>query len=54
MNDPANLEIMKAGRKAAYQFTLRDKIAGAMADLRLRFHPRRVLVAGPLCRRIWP
>ena len=30
-----------------YTFTLRDKIAGALEGLRLRFFPRRVLVAGP-------
>lgn len=30
-----------------YRFTLRDKIAGALQGLRMRFFPRRVLVAGP-------
>jgi len=47
MSDPASLEVLKAGRAAAYQFTLRDKIAGALGALRLRFFPRRILVAGP-------
>jgi hypothetical protein len=47
MSYSASLEILKAGRAAAYQFTLRDKIAGALDDLRFRFFPRRVLVAGP-------
>jgi len=47
MSDPASLEILKAGRVAAYQFTLRDKITGALEALRIRFFPRRVLVAGP-------
>jgi hypothetical protein len=30
-----------------YQFTLADKIAGALEGLRIRFFPRRILVAGP-------
>lgn len=47
MNNPANLEALQAGRVAAYQFTLRDKVVGALGALRLRFFPRRVLVAGP-------
>jgi hypothetical protein len=47
MSNRANLDLLIAGRAAAYQFTLRDKIAGALADLKIRFSPRRVLVAGP-------
>jgi hypothetical protein len=47
MNAAASLEMLKAGRAAAYQFTLRDKIVGAVGALRLRFFPRRILVAGP-------
>ena len=47
MSDVASLEMLKAGRAAAYQFTLRDKIIGALGALRLRWFPRRVLVAGP-------
>jgi hypothetical protein len=47
MNNPANPDALKAGRAAAYQFTPGDKIAGALDDLRLRFFPRRILVAGP-------
>jgi hypothetical protein len=47
MSDSASLENFKAGRAAAYQFTLRDKFVGALADLKLRFFPRRILVAGP-------
>jgi hypothetical protein len=30
-----------------HRFTLREKIAGALADLKIRFFPRRILVAGP-------
>jgi hypothetical protein len=47
MSDPAYFDVRKAGRLAAHQFSLAEKIAGALADLRLRFFPRRVLVAGP-------
>ena len=47
MNDPASREAIEAGRAGAYQFTLGDKIAGALGALRLRFFPRRILVAGP-------
>lgn len=47
MSDPASLEMFRAGRAAAYQFNWRDKMAGAFGALRLRFFPRRVLVAGP-------
>jgi hypothetical protein len=47
MSDPANLDVLKAGRQASHQFSLAEKIAGALADLRLRFFPRRILVAGP-------
>lgn len=44
---PTSTEMLKAGRAAAYQFTLRDKLIAALKDLRLRFFPRRILVAGP-------
>jgi hypothetical protein len=47
MSDDASLDMLAAGRAAAYQFTWRDKIAGALGALRLRLFPRRVLVAGP-------
>ena len=47
MNNHASLAALKAGRAAAHQFTLREKILGALGALRLRFFPRRVLVAGP-------
>ena len=47
MSDPASLEALKASRAGGYQFTLYDKIIGAMGALRLRFFPRRILVAGP-------
>ena len=30
-----------------HQFTLREKIAGALGDLKIKFFPRRLLVAGP-------
>jgi hypothetical protein len=30
-----------------HEFTLREKTAGALADLKIRFFPRRILVAGP-------
>jgi len=47
MSNFTSLEALKAGRTAAYQFTLRDKMVAAARDLRLRFFPRRILVAGP-------
>jgi len=47
MSDPANEDIRKAGRQASHQFTTFERIAGALKDLRLRFFPRRILVAGP-------
>src|ERR1017187_9061768 len=47
MSDPAHFDVRKAGRLASHQFSLTEKIAGALADLRLRFFPRRVLAAGP-------
>jgi hypothetical protein len=47
MSDPANEDIRKAGRLASHQFTMVERIAGALKDLRLRFFPRRILVAGP-------
>jgi hypothetical protein len=33
--------------KVTYRFTLGDKIVGALQGLRMRFFPRRILVAGP-------
>ena len=47
MSDSASLDLLKSGRMAAHQFTLREKFAGALSDLKIRFFPRRVLVAGP-------
>ena len=47
MSDPANLDVRQAGRQASHQFSTGEKFAGALADLRLRFFPRAVLVAGP-------
>ena len=47
MKPNASLEALNAGQAAAYQFTLRDKVAGALSALRLRLCPRRILVAGP-------
>ena len=47
MSAPAVLDVRTAGRQASHQFTLTEKIAGALQDLRLRFFPRRILVAGP-------
>jgi hypothetical protein len=40
MSQPAQLT-------GQYPFTLRDKLAGALADLRIKWFPRRILVAGP-------
>ena len=40
-------ELMEAMRPVCYQFTLADKIKGALIALKLRFFPRKVLVAGP-------
>ena len=47
MSAPANLFALTAGRQASHQFSTGEKIAGALAALRLRFFPRRILVAGP-------
>jgi len=47
MSDPANHDALKIGRLAAHQFSPREKIAGALADLKIRLFPRRKLVAGP-------
>jgi len=47
MSDPANRDILNAGRLVAHQFSLAEKIAGALCDLKIRLLPRRVLVAGP-------
>jgi hypothetical protein len=47
MSDPASRDILKAGRSASHQFSMAEKIAGALADLKIRFFPRRILVAGP-------
>ncbi len=47
MTAPANFDVRKAGSQASYQFSRLEKIAGALAVLRLRFFPRPILVAGP-------
>jgi hypothetical protein len=47
MSDPAKLDVREAGRQASHQFSLADKVAGALADLKIRIFPRPVLVAGP-------
>jgi hypothetical protein len=47
MSAPAVLDVRAAGRQASHQFTLAEKIAGALQDLRLRLFPRRILLAGP-------
>ena len=47
MSDPASLQALETGHAPAYQFTLRDKLAGALGALQIRFFPRRILVAGP-------
>src|SRR5580692_8959867 len=47
MSAPANLDIRQAGLRATHRFSRAEKIAGALADLKIRFFPRRVLVAGP-------
>jgi len=47
MSAPATLDALKAGRLVTHQFSLAEKISGALADLKLRFFPRRILVAGP-------
>src|SRR6516225_6317108 len=38
---------MEAMRVVCYRFTLTDKIKGALIALKLRFFPRKILVAGP-------
>lgn len=40
-------ELMEATRAVCYHFNLADKIQGALMALKLRFFPRRILVAGP-------
>src|SRR5580692_5068925 len=47
MSAPANLDIRQAGLRATHRFSRAEKIAGALADLKIRFFPRRILVAGP-------
>jgi hypothetical protein len=47
MSDSETIPALKAGRAAAYQFTLRDKMVGALADLKISLFPRCSLVAGP-------
>ena len=48
VNRPAtNVDVRQAGKLASHQFSLVEKIAGAFGGLRLRFFPRRILVAGP-------
>lgn len=44
---PANLDVREAGRLASHQFSVVEKIGGAVSDLKIRFFPRRALVAGP-------
>ena len=47
MSAPAQLDVLEAARQASHQFSTGEKITGALAALRLRFFPRRILVAGP-------
>jgi hypothetical protein len=47
MSNLSNLELLKAGPAGEHRFSLGEKIAGALGALRLRFFPRRILVAGP-------
>jgi hypothetical protein len=47
MSDSHNLDVRKAGLLASHQFSLAEKAAGALADLKMRFFPGRILVAGP-------
>ena len=47
MKNAISSELMEAMRPVCYQFTLADKIKGALIALKLRFFPRKVLVAGP-------
>jgi len=47
MSAPSSRDMLVAGSKAAHQFSLQEKIMGALADLKIRFFPRRILVAGP-------
>lgn len=47
MSNRSTPDIRKASWAVAHKFTLCDKIVGALGALRLRFLPRRILVAGP-------
>jgi hypothetical protein len=47
MKDNARAAIGNASRAVFYQYSLWDKILGALVALRLRFFRRRILVAGP-------
>ena len=47
MSEPANREVLNAGPQMCHRFSKAEQIAGALADLRIRLFPRRVLVAGP-------
>ena len=47
MSAPASVDMSIAGRQASHQFSTLERIAGALGALRLRFFPRRILVAGP-------
>src|ERR1700761_1061440 len=47
MKNVVPADLMEAMRPVCYQFTLADKIAGAMAALKLRFFRQKILVAGP-------
>ena len=47
MNKASSRDMHENAGDVYYRFTLRDKIAGALGALRMRFFPRRNLVAGP-------
>lgn len=47
MSQLTSRKMPETGQAAMYQFTWRDKIAGALDDIRLCFFPRHILVAGP-------
>ena len=47
MNEISNSGLSNILREGSHQFTLGEKIAGALGALRMRFFPRRNLIAGP-------
>jgi hypothetical protein len=47
MNERQHPDVRAAGRLVSHQFSMADKIAGALADLKIRLFPRRILLAGP-------